>query len=137
MSRGEVTLVQVTCRRLPKICSRAPIRQMANLRIGRLCRPSGIGTHDCRRLGAWFAACSRSRWLLLRHFPSAPEHRAACTAEIEDFVNFYIHVDGADLPSLYRLDNADLILLSAAIEKMERIDLRHQGSDATLRLKQG
>jgi hypothetical protein len=45
------------------------------------------------------------------------EHRAACTAEIEEFVNFYIHVDGADLPSLDRLDNADLILLSAAIEK--------------------
>ena len=45
------------------------------------------------------------------------EHRAACTAEIEEFVNFYVHVDGAELPSLYRLDNADLILLSAAIEK--------------------
>jgi hypothetical protein len=45
------------------------------------------------------------------------KHRAACTAEIEEFVKFYIHVDGAELLSLYRLDNADLILLSAAIEK--------------------
>jgi hypothetical protein len=45
------------------------------------------------------------------------EHRAACTAEIEEFVEFYINVDGAGLLSLGRLDAADLILLTAAINR--------------------
>jgi hypothetical protein len=78
----------------------------------------GRGWPACSRIAAGYPWGRRP---VKRHeLNMTSEHRAACTTEIEEFVNFYIHVDGAELPSLDRLDNADLILLTAAIEKWKK-----------------